>query len=47
MDGSRTVHSFTILNEVVGLSGVCQKLPATVNEGFAEDSGIFVGLRRI
>ncbi len=47
MDGSRTVHSFTILNEVVDLSGVCQKLPATVNEGFAEASGIFVDLRRI
>ncbi len=40
MDGSRTVHSFTILNEVVDLSGVCQKLPATPNEGFAEVSGI-------
>ncbi len=47
MDGSRPVHSFTILNEVLDLSGVCQKLPATVNEGFAEDSEIFVGLRRI
>ncbi len=36
-----------ILKEAVNLSGVCQKLPATVNEGFAEASGIFVDLRRI
>ncbi len=39
IDVSRTVHSFIIQNESVDLSGVCQKLPATVNDGFAEASG--------